>query len=145
VTGSIPGGGTLQVLGKAIQINSLTEIRAQGGITSGERVEVRGFVDSAGNIVAERVDDNPGGGNKDILQARVTAEVGNVLTMLNISANLTGATQFQDANDQPLSGRLAAFLAAVTPASGSSPGTLVKVKGTFNSGTIAVEEAELEN
>jgi len=39
-----------------------------------------------------------------------------------------------------------AFLAAVIPAPAPG-GTLVKVKGTFNSGTntIAVEEAELEN
>jgi len=40
-----------------------------------------------------------------------------------------------------------AFVAAITPASGTAPGTLVKVKGAFNAGTntIAAEEAELED
>jgi hypothetical protein len=135
----------LQVLGKSVHIASFTEVDASGGITDGERVEVRGYVDTAGDIVAERIKDNAGGGNKAILQARVTAEVGNVLTMLGINADLTGATQFQDVDDQPLAGGLAAFLAAVTPASIDSPGTLVKVKGDYAAGTIAVEEAELEN
>jgi len=144
VTGTIPGAGTLEVFGKPIQITGLTEIDATSGITN-EPVEVRGYVDSAGAIVAERIKDNPGGGGKDILQARVTDEVANVLTVLGIDADLTSATQFEDANDQPLSGGLSAFLAAVTPASSGAPGTLVKVKGTFNLGTIAVEEAELEN
>ena len=145
VTGTIPGTGTLQVLGKSVQIASFTEIDAAGGITNGERVEVRGYVDSGGNIVAERINDNAGGGNKAILQGRVTAEAGNILTILGINADLTGATQFQDVNDQPLAGGLAAFLAAVTPAAGDNPGTLVKVKGDYAAGTITVEEAELEN
>ncbi len=145
VTGTIPGTGTLTVLGKTVQITSLTEIRQQTpGITNGEQVEVRGYVDSTGTIVAERVDDNPSGGNKDIVQARVTNKVGNVLTFsIGITANLTGATQFSDANEQPVA-NLAAFLALVTPAPDPG-GTLVKVKGTFSAGTIAVEEAELEN
>lgn len=144
VTGTIPGIGTLQVLGKPVQITSLTEISQTGGITNGELVEVRGFVDNAGTIVAERVDDNPSGGNKDILQARVTAKNGNVLTLLGINTDLTGATQFSDANELPITRDV--FLAAVMPAPAPG-GTLVKVKGTFNSGTntIAVEEAELEN
>ncbi len=144
VTGSIPGTGTLQVLGKSVQITSLTEFRQTGGVISGELVEVRGYVDTAGNIVAERVDDSPSGGNKDTVQARVTNKVGNVLTFsIGIDANLTGATQFRDANEQPIA-NLATFLAAVIPAPAPG-GTLVKVKGTFNAGTIAVEEAELEN
>ncbi len=146
VTGLIPGSGTLQIFGKSIQITSFTEIDQTGGITSGEQVEVRGFIDSNGNIVAERIDDNPSGGNKDIVQARVTAESGNVLTLLvGINADLTGATQFSDTNELPIT--LTAFLTAVTPAAAPAGGTLVKVKGTFNSGnnTIAVEEAELEN
>ncbi|MGC2517560.1 MAG: DUF5666 domain-containing protein [Burkholderiales bacterium] len=145
--GTIPGTGTsITVLGKNVQINSLTEIIANAGITTADRVEVRGYIDTAGNIVAERVDDSPSGGNTDIVQARVTTEAGSVLTLLGIDANLTGATQLLDTNELPIS--LSAFLAAVTPASGNSPGTLVKVKGTFTAGTpgtIAVDEAELEN
>ena len=102
------------------------------------------LADIGATIVAERVDDSPSGGNKDILQARVTAENGNVLTLLGINADLTGATQFSDTNELPIT--RAAFLAAVTPAPAPG-GTLVKVKGSFNSSTntIAADEAELEN
>ena len=143
INGTIPGTGTITVLGKTVQITTLTEVVTNDSITTADRVEVRGFVDSGGNIVAERVDDNPGGGNKDIVQARVTDEVGTTLTLLTINADLSTANQFSDTNELPIT--RAAFLAAVTPA--APGGTLVKVKGTFNSGTntIAVEEAELEN
>ena len=75
----------------------------------------------------------------------MTAEIGSVLTLLGIDANLTAATEFEDANGQPVT--LAAFLAAVNPAP-SPGGTLVKVQGTFAAGapdTIVVEEAEIEN
>ncbi len=144
VTGSIPGGGTLEVFGRSVQITSVTELRHSGGITNGERVEVRGFLDSGGQIVAERVEDNPGGGSADILQARVTAKNGNLLTLLGISADLTGATRFEDANDQLIT--RAAFLAAVTPRTETSPGTLVKVKGTFSPpAAFSATEAELGN
>jgi outer membrane translocation and assembly module TamA len=148
VTGSIPGTGTLVVLGKTVQTNSLTQFDASAGVvTTGERVEVRGFIDGLGTIVAERVDDTPSGGNKDSVQARVTVKVGNVLTLLvgttTIDADLTNATQFSDTNEQPIP-TLTAFLAAVTAAPAPG-GTLVKVKGTFSTGTIAVDEAELEN
>jgi hypothetical protein len=148
VSGTISNGtgntGTITVLGKTVQVTTLTEVSAQNGITNTDRVEVRGFVDSGDNIVAERVDDNPSGGNKDFIQARVTNEVGTTLTLLTINADLSTANQFSDTNELPIT--RAAFLAAVTPAPAPG-GTLIKVKGTFSSGTntIVVEEAELEN
>lgn len=148
VTGTIVSGtgntGTVTVLGQIVQVTTLTEVLATGGITATaptDRVEVRGYMDKAGKIVAERLDDNASGGNKDIVQARVTAKNGNVLTLLGINATLSGATTFSGAPD------LATFLAAVTPAAAPG-GTLVKVKGTFTPGApgnIAVDEAELEN
>lgn len=146
VAGTITGPGTFQVLGKTVQVTSLTDFSqtADGVISDTERVEVRGYVDAAGNIIAERLDDSPSGGNKDTVQARVTNKVGNVLTFsLGINADLSGATQLLDANDQPIA-TLAAFLGAVTPAPAPG-GTLVKVRGTFSAGTIVAEEAELEN
>jgi hypothetical protein len=109
-----------------------------------KRVDVRGFVDSTGNIVAERIDD-PSGGGKDSVQARVTAKNNNILTFeIGISADLTGATQLLGPNELPVAD-LPTFLALITPASPNTPGTLVKVRGQFNTGTLTGEEAEIEN
>jgi len=146
VTGAIVNGtgntGTITLLGKTVHVTTLAKIRTSDSITNTDRVEVRGYVDSSGAIVAERVEEDNAGGNANrvILQARVTAENGNVLTLLGIDATLSAGTTFEGAPD------LATFLAAVTPA--ASGGTLVKVKGTFSPGapgTIAAEEAELED
>jgi len=129
-------------MGKTVLVTTLTEIKTNNSITIADRVEVRGYVDSSGAIVAERVEDNAGGNaTRVILQARVTAENGNVLTLLGINATLSAGTTFSGAPD------LATFLAAVTPAAAPG-GTLVKVTGTFTPGapgTIAAEEAELED
>ena len=146
VTGSIPGTGTLRVFGKPIQITSLTVFNLHSAtISSNERIEVRGFVDSMGNVVAEEIDDNPGGNStRSILQAQVTAEQGNLLTLLGVNADVSNPNAiFQDTNELPITRDM--FLAGVTPA--TTGGTLVKVQGTFDPGTntIAVEEAELEN
>jgi cytochrome c-type biogenesis protein CcmE len=142
--GPIPGTGTtITVLGQVVHLTALTEVRQQGGITTADRVEVRGFVDSTRQIVAERVDGSAGG-TRDIVQAGVTSKnvSTNVLTFLSdMNADLTNTTQFRGAPNRD------AFLAAIVPAPLPAGGTLVKVKGTFNSNanTIAVEEAELEN
>jgi hypothetical protein len=141
-SGTTPG--TITVLGEIVQITSLTQIDVSGGIALTKRVDVRGFVDSTGNIVAERIDD-PSGGGKDSVQARVTAKNNNILTFeIGISADLTGATQLLGPNEQPVAD-LPTFLALITPASPNTPGTLVKVRGQFNTGTLTGEEAEIEN
>jgi len=147
VTGTINGtgdSGTVTVLGKTVQVTTVTKVDAAGGITDTDRVEVRGYVDKSGNIVAEEIKDNAGGSNA-ILQARVTAKTANSVTLLGIVTDLSGASQFLDANDQVIAGGLTAFLNAVTVASGSSPGTLVKVKGSFAPGTITASEAEIQD
>lgn len=137
---------TATVLGKTVVINDLTEVRSAGGGNSlaalqGQRVEARCYVDSGGNIIAERIEDigNSGGG-VDIVQALVTAEneAGRTLTLLNINANLAGTGQFQNAQDAAISATQ--FFGLVTPNQ-----TVVKVKGTFAGGTINVTEAEVEN
>jgi len=150
VTGTITSGtgntGTITLLGNAVQVNSLTRVDTGDSIAAADRVEIEGFVDTMGAIVAERIKDNAGGGSAAIIQSQVAAKAGNVLTILGIGADLTSATQFRGVDDQPLGG-LTEFLAAVTPASSGSPGTLVKVKGIYDaiSNTIAVDEAELED
>ncbi|MFN0303669.1 MAG: hypothetical protein ACKVQU_25315, partial [Burkholderiales bacterium] len=113
-------------------------------VTSLTRIEARGYVEPGGAIVAERIDGNPSGGSRDIIQAVVTAENGGLssLVLLGVTADLaSGAVQFNDVNDAQMSRQ--AFFAAVTPASGTTAGTVVKIK--FFIGTLTVDEAELEN
>jgi hypothetical protein len=107
-------------------------------------VDIRGYVQSNGTVVAERVREVIGGGPtpKDRLRGPVSAEVGNVLTILGISVDLSAATQFSIEGSAV---NLSQFLAAVTPASSSTPGTLVKAQGTFSGGTLTAEEAEIED
>jgi hypothetical protein len=152
-TGTLTAGtghvGTVTVLGQLVQVTTLTEIKTNDSITTLDRVEVRGFVDSSGNVVADRVDDNPGGGNKDIVQAPVTNKAGNVLTLLvgntSFTADLTGLGVSQLSDENGPVATLAQFLAEVTPAPAPG-GTIVKVKGTVSGGTItAVDEAEIED
>ena len=149
VTGTINNtgnSGTVTVLGKTVQVTTVTKVQASGGITNTDRVEVRGYVDNSGNIVAEEIKDNAGGGSDAILQARVTAKTASSVTLLGIVADLNGASQLLDINDQPIVGGLTAFLNAITVASGSAPGTLVKVKGSFNGvSTITASEAEIQD
>ncbi len=141
ITGSIPGVGTVQIMNNTIYIDSLTKVSTGDTITA-EPLEVRGFLDSNGKIVAEEVKDNPGGGGIEVIQARVTALNGDSLTMLGIRVDTTSALQISDVNDFPIS--LASFLAAISPAPAPG-GTLVKAKGNFNAGILTAEEVELED
>lgn len=141
-TTSNPTATSFTMLGKTVQITSAT----RGTVTA--RVQVRGFLDKSGNIVAERIVDAPGGGNpRDIVQARVTNKSGNVLTLLGITADLTGISvnNLKD-NKGGTYANLAAFLAAITPSSSTPPGTLVKIKGTVSGSAFATppDEAEIE-
>lgn len=147
VTGTVPGTGTLTVFGKNVVVNSLT----QGNpVANGQRVEVHGFVDVNGNIVAETVapasGGGGGGGGKDVVQAPVTAIGASSVTMLGtIVADLSSSTIQLSGPNGPLP-TLAAFLGLISAQSSSAPGTLVKVSGTFDgTSTIAVEEAEIED
>ena len=140
-TTSNPTATSFTMLGKTVQVTSVT----QGTVTA--RVQVRGFLDNSGNIVAERIVDAPGGGNpRDIVQARVTNKSGNVLTLLGITADLTGisVSNLKD-NKSGTYASVAAFLAAITPSSSTTPGTLVKVKGTVTGSAFTPpDEAEIE-
>jgi hypothetical protein len=153
VTGALTAGtghvGTVTVFGQVVQVTTLTDVRTADSITSADRVEVRGFVDSGGNIVADRVDDNPGGGNKDTVQAPVTNKAASVLTLLvgntSFTADLTGLTSAQLSDENGPVASLTQFLAEVTPAPAPG-GTIVKVKGTVSGSTFtSVDEAEIED
>jgi hypothetical protein len=101
---------------------------------------VRAFLDSAGDIVAERIEASNSGGPRDIVQAVVSAKdpAARTVTLLGVTAFLNAA-QFRDANDAPISE--AQFFAAITVGQ-----TVVKVKGaSFNVTSLGAEEAEIEN
>lgn len=138
---------TVTVFGVAVQVNTATQFlgttNSLSDIAPGDRVDIRGHLQSNGTVVAERIREITGGGPtpKDRVTGPVTAEVGNVLTILGISVDLSTAAQFSIEGSAV---SLAAFLAAVTPASSSAPGTLVKAQGTFTGGTLTAEEAEIE-
>ncbi len=137
---SLPDNVTL--LGKTVKFTSATRNDA-GTIDTVNRIEVRAFVDKPGNIVAERV--KPLGGNRDIVQARVTGKSGNVLTLLGFTADLTGISVANlEVDDGGTFASLAAFLAAITPSSTTPPGTLVKVKGTVTGTAFATPPDEVE-
>ncbi len=148
ILGGIPSSVNLPdnitLLGKTVKFTSATRNDA-GTIDTSNRIEVRAYVDKSGEVVAERVKSL--GGNRDIVQARVTSKSGNVLTLLGFTADLTGISpaNLHDDNGGTFA-NLAAFLAAITPASGTPPGTLVKVKGTVTGSAFATppDEAEIE-
>lgn len=137
-----PGTGFL-----AVTTNSLTDNKV-GAISQGDSVEVRGFEDKLGNVIASRIDS--AGGGKDYLRGRVTAKAFNSgsgagsLTILGLTGATTNSTTFFSLGEISLL-TPAAFYGAVVPASGSSPGSLVKMKGTFSGTAGDIDEAEFEN
>ena len=95
--------------------------------------------------MAESIEDATGS-TEDGLQAPVDAKSGDptwTLTLLGLTADLSGTVQFEDDQDQNLTRE--AFFNAVEPASVDSRGTLVKLVGSFTAGELEVSEAELED
>jgi hypothetical protein len=143
------GARTITLLGKTVQLNDLTSGTPIGTIVITNRVEVRGFVDRSGTIIAQRAEVSSSG-TDDFVQAPVEQENETAQTLVllgTITANLTGTpdNMFFGDDDAALAGGKAAFFSAVIPAATTPPGTLVKVKGTYSPGTLTVLEAEIEN
>lgn len=142
---------TVTVMGRTVQANDLTRFDdALDSITANtDRVEIRAYVDKAGTIIAIRL--KKVGGGSDVLQAPVSAKdaTAKTLTLLSggnaIAVSLSGTPEDHFLNYVHAPIGSAAFFGAVTPALGTTAGTLVKVKGTFSAGSITGTEAELEN
>lgn len=142
---------TVTVMGRTVQTNDLTRLDdALNTITANtDRVEVRAYVDKVGTIIAVRL--RKVGGGSDVLQTPVSAKDATAKTLVlltggnavNVTLSATPEDHFLDHNHVPIGS--SAFFAAVTPASGTMAGTLVKVKGTYSAGTITATEVELEN
>jgi len=139
---SVVNPDNVTLLGKTVKFTSATR-NDSGTIDTTNRIEVRGYVDKSGTVVAERIKSL--GGNRDIVQARVTGESGNVLTLLGFTADLTGisVSNLKDSKSGTYAS-VAAFLAAITPSSTTPPGTLVKVKGTVTGSAFATPPNEVE-
>jgi hypothetical protein len=139
---------TVTVFGIPVHVNSATHFlgttNSLADIAPGDRVDIRGHLQSGGIAVAEQLREVGGGGPtpNDRIRGPVTSEVGSVLTILGVSVDLTTATEFQIEGSAVT---LAQFLAAVTPASSSPPGTVVQAQGTFSGGIFTAEEAEIED
>jgi hypothetical protein len=142
---------TVTVMGRTVQTNGLTRFDddLSAIVANTDRVEVRAYEDKTGAIIAVRI--RKAGGGSDVLQGPVSAEdaTAKSLTILTggnaiaVKLDTTPENHFLDYTHTPIGS--AAFFGAVVPASGTTAGTLVKVKGTFSAGTIAGTEAELEN
>ena len=142
----------LTLLGQIVRIDDLTEIRAVNAagrdstsltdITANlDRVKVRGRLDSSGALIAERLEET--NDRDDEVQGRVSAknEPARMLTILGVNITLNNAAFRRD--DKTISA--AAFFAAITPTSANAAGTVVTVKGVFVAGSLAAQEAELED
>lgn len=141
-------GSTMTVLGKAVQVTTLTRVDARsaaGNSTSlsdiqanTDCVEVRASLVGT-SIVADEVKELGGGSCDWILRAPVeSADAANrTLTLLGTVVNVNGAS-YRDTNDAAIT-QAAFFL-------GAKVGTVVKTKGTnASTSPLVASEAELEN
>jgi hypothetical protein len=155
VTGADALARTLVVLNQTVSADDLTRIFARPAsgpvsdllsdiVPNTDCVEATGHLRGS-EFVAERIRELNSCG-ADVIQARVLAEdePNAALTFFGgLRAVVPPTAGFRDANDLPID--RAAFFAAVTAAMGTDPGTLVRVRGAFAGGELAVDEASLEN
>jgi len=110
-----------------------------GNIAAGNFLEIRGFVDGNGNIIADEIRrDDP---DDDILQGPAdSCTAGSDVVIFGLSFGLVnGTTSFEDENEVPLADS-AAFCNAV-----NSSSFFVKVKDDQSSRDGVADEAELED
>ncbi len=141
-----PGAGTFTITGLpgvTVSVNSQTEISADSGTTvndlsPGHHVRVRGRVSGLNAMIATRVEQRSAGDDVD-LQGPVQTAANPTLTILGVTVNTSAlnGNDFEGISDNPI-GRTAFFNAL-------RDGTLVKVKGRVNGGTVTWREAELED
>lgn len=141
-------GSTLTVLGKSVQVTTLTRIdaRSAGGnstsladiVANVDCVEVRAALVGT-SIVADEVKELSSGSCDWILRAPVESadSAAGRVTMLGTVVDVNAA-QWRDTNDAPIT-RTVFF-------QGATVGTVVKTKGSNASGSpLVASEAELEN
>ena len=130
--------------GITVTVNSQTEFKATGGATINNlsdlainnHIRVRGRVSGTNSVIATRIQLRSPDNDVD-LQGPVQAVSDPTLTILGVTVDTTGVTQFEGVDDGSMN--RASFFAAV------QVGTLVKVKGTLNGTVVTWDEAELED
>jgi hypothetical protein len=121
--------------------NELTEDDTDlGPITDGDTLEIRGYIDSGGQVIAERVKDKDIKADENIIRGPVTNKINTTLTILGIDVLLTGSTVLQEGAITSLSEFLPLITAAAPPG-----GTVVEAKGSFAGATLTAKEAEIED
>jgi hypothetical protein len=143
------GANTITLTGLSgitVTVNSQTEFKANGGnslsglgdLTVNDHIRVRGRLSIGTSVIVTRLElRSP---NNDVeLQGKVESVSNPNLTILGITVNTASFADndFQGIDDSPI-GRTAFFNAVKV-------GTLVKVKGRLNGGTVTWREAELED
>jgi hypothetical protein len=145
---------TVTVFGIRVSVTGSTSMKDESSqhlrsfslsdISPGDFLEIGGFVDSSGTVVASSLEreDAPGSGN-DKLKGPVDLNSENgtsSLGILGITVDVTGAT-FRDADDNPINA--SQFFDAIDDT--TTPGDIVKVKGAYTGGSsFTASEAEIE-
>lgn len=130
--------------GITVTVNSQTEFKANGGTTINNlsdlainnHIRVRGRVSGTNSVIATRIQLRSPDNDLD-LQGPVQTVSDPTVTILGVTVDTTGVTQFEGVDGGPMN--RGGFFAAVRV------GTLLKVKGTLNGTVVAWDEAELED
>jgi len=147
---------TLQVLGSqvTIQVNNLTQMKDETASTSGpfgfadlkvgDKLEMRGFLDDSGKLVAGKLDRTDPAKTRAILQAQPKniSLAGATLTMdlLGVAITADGTTRYQDTDGTSIS--QSAFQTKLN----TQPSLLVKARwNSFSQTTDIVDELSLES
>jgi hypothetical protein len=140
---------SLVVLGIPVTVDALTRFEDKsdaglspltlGDLAAGDTVEIRGGERPAGSgTVQAAILEREDAGEDTELQGFVTAVAAPTITILGVTIQTDGSTEFQDADDAPLS--QAEFFSRV------AEGALVKASGAeTGDSTILAEEVELED
>ncbi len=144
--------GTITIMDKTITIDNLTQFEDESSerlfpfslkdISNGNYVEVDAFLDPVGNkIVATRVE-------REVPESEVEIEgpvdqdsvdaLASMFKILGITVSTTNGTNFKDQADNPMP--RTDFFDSLR----RNPGSVVSVKGSFDSGRIVAGEVELE-
>ncbi len=143
------GADRVVLMGISVRVDALTRIEDNsdadvrmfsiGDIGVGDFLEVRGMQDpdDVTGVLASRLErDDPD--DEVLLRGPVESVSEPTLTIMGVTIETNGSTQFEDLADNPISS--AEFFAAV------APGVIVQAKGLLSgSDTLVAEEVEFEN